>query len=407
MNSLQVLRLIACLEPGAGIPPLWSRLSILLVLVLLPSQAYSEADHPFYKPDVALYGLANGTLLKKERVPPLAPDSTSWRVLYVSQSMRGDPIAVSGLVVVPNTPASSGGYNVLSWGHGTTGIGDQCAPSRGYRAGGHTVYDIAAEVIKENFVLVATDYEGLGTLGVHPYLVGESEGRGMLDIVRAAASIPEVGSIGLVALYGLSQGGQAALFAGEIATSWAPELDVIAVISSSPGFSLHYYSDAVAWSLSPGILGQSWMIAMGYEAAYGDLSLENIFQADALKAIRQLKSDQNACTATIGKIALNFEGSGFKARYHSSDRWIKLLKQNNAGNAPQTAPVLLLQGMADANWLFVSPLDDVLCAAGTQVDYRLFWGYSHPEASSRNLPLILHWVEDRISGLPLNKSSCD
>jgi hypothetical protein len=66
------------------------------------------------------------------------------------------------------------------------------------------------------------NYEGLGTYGVHPYLLGESEGRGILDIVPAVRQLaaegvdgPEIA--GEYVIIGHSQGGQAALFGAQLA----------------------------------------------------------------------------------------------------------------------------------------------------------------------------------------------
>ena len=85
------------------------------------------------------------------------------------------------------------------------------------------------KVVSQGYVVVATDYEGLGTPGTHPYLVGESEARGVLDIVKAAQQIPETGASNKTFVWGQSQGGQAALFAGEIQPTYAPELDLLGV----------------------------------------------------------------------------------------------------------------------------------------------------------------------------------
>ena len=87
---------------------------------------------------------------------------------------------------------------------------------------------------KAGYVVAATDYEGLGTPGVHPYLVGESEGRGVLDAARAAKALAATDAGDQVLVFGHSQGGQAALFAGELAASYAPELTVLGVAAAAP-----------------------------------------------------------------------------------------------------------------------------------------------------------------------------
>ncbi len=75
-----------------------------------------------------------------------------------------------------------------------------------------------------DYVVVATDYPGLGTPGPHPYLIGESEGRAVLDSVRAARAIEKAHAGKRFVVWGHSQGGHAALFAGELARRYAPEL---------------------------------------------------------------------------------------------------------------------------------------------------------------------------------------
>ena len=106
-------------------------------------------------------------------------------MLYRSTSPTGAPIAVSGTVAVPKGNAPRGGWPVITWAHGTTGIADACAPSRANVLGG---YDnpLLNRWLQAGYAVVRTDYEGLGTPGDHPYLIGVSEGRSVLDMVRAA-----------------------------------------------------------------------------------------------------------------------------------------------------------------------------------------------------------------------------
>src|SRR5690606_26599739 len=134
-------------------------------------------------------------------------------------------------VAAPAGAAPDGERTVVSWAHGTTGIADECAPSRDpVRLAGLA---LAAPLIERDMVVTFTDYEGLGTPGRHPYLVGESEARGVLDIVRAAQHL-EVGAGDRVVIWGHSQGGHAALFANEVAEDWAPDLEVLGTIAVAP-----------------------------------------------------------------------------------------------------------------------------------------------------------------------------
>ncbi len=91
----------------------------------------------------------------------------AWRMMYLSESIHGEAIAVTGTAVVPSTAAPDGGRPILSVAHGTTGIADQCAPSH------DPSRDLAAQArfIDAGYLVAVTDYEGLGTPGRHPYLL--------------------------------------------------------------------------------------------------------------------------------------------------------------------------------------------------------------------------------------------
>jgi hypothetical protein len=148
--------------------------------------AEAPAGDAFYEPPADLDAFENGDVIWAEVLD--APDGVlAWKVLYRSESIGGDAIAVSGVVTAPDAPAPDGGRPVVTWAHGTTGTADQCAPSRGGEPI-DSVFEYRAAV-DAGYVAVATDYEGLGTPGLHPYLVGESQGRGVLDVVRAARAI--------------------------------------------------------------------------------------------------------------------------------------------------------------------------------------------------------------------------
>ena len=98
------------------------------------------------------------------------------RLLYHSTDPDGEPIAVSGIAITPPGEPPSDGWPVVAWAHGTTGIASRCAPSLESGAGAHLIPALT-ELTDGGYVVVATDYPGLGTPGPHPYLVGESEGR--------------------------------------------------------------------------------------------------------------------------------------------------------------------------------------------------------------------------------------
>jgi hypothetical protein len=136
-----------------------------------------------------------GTIIRS--TPIAAPaGARAWKILYHSRAVDGNDIAVSGVVVAPTAPAPRRGRVVVTWAHGGVGLADVCAPSKqadiASGASGarvdypHALIPMLQTFLDAGFVVAATDYEGLGTPGPHPILVGESEGRGVLDAARAA-----------------------------------------------------------------------------------------------------------------------------------------------------------------------------------------------------------------------------
>ena len=101
-----------------------------------------------------------------------------------------------------------------------------------------------ADMLAPGYVVVATDYPGLGVPGIHPYLIGVSEGRAVLDSVRAARALPDAGASNRFAVWGHSQGGHASLYTGELAASYAPDLKLVGVAAAAPATYLAELFDA-------------------------------------------------------------------------------------------------------------------------------------------------------------------
>lgn len=359
----------------------------------------------FYVPPDPLPSEEPGTLIRAEEIEPFSVGTKAWRVLYVSTAVDGTAIAVSGLVAAPAGPAPEAGHDVVTWSHGTKGVSDPCTPSKGYRSGFHDFYDIAPELTAKGYVAVSTDYEGLGTPGVHPYLVGPSEGRGVLDIVKAAQQIGEAGAGRRVVVWGRSQGGHGALFAGEIAPTWAPELQVLGVISAAP--ASEFQAIITAGALLPGPRGFIWQLTLGFEASYAELSIEDLYTAEALAAIETLLEEE-ACGAEVGEVAKDFLNAGFSTSPIDLPDWTARLQENSPGNVVTGVPILLIQGEADTvvPILLTNALAKRLCGIGDEVDYRVFPDFGHNDSTQQNMGLMLDWTAARFSGEPA-ATSCE
>ncbi len=175
-----------------------------------------------------------GKLLRSEPLPAglgLADAGRQLRILYTStdgasgQGMR----VTSGAVFYPKGTAPAQGWPVIAWAHGTVGVGDACAPSRNARSKRDSAYLNAW--LREGFVVVATDYQGLGAAGPHLYLHARAQAYAILDSVRAAlGGLPGVAN--RVVLLGQSQGGGAVFATAGYAPVYAPEIEVRATVAT-------------------------------------------------------------------------------------------------------------------------------------------------------------------------------
>jgi hypothetical protein len=202
----------------------------LLIVALLATAAGPRPS--FYDPPSLATHHHPGDILRTEPVPGAPAGSTATRMLYMSTTPNGREVAVSALVIVPSGAAPAQGRPVLAWLHPTTGVARNCAPTLGPDPFGQ-IQGLSA-FLAAGDVVVATDYPGLGGPGVPPYLVGVSEARSALDAVRAVQHVPGAQAGRRFAAWGHSQGGQAALFAADIAASYAPELELVGVAAAAP-----------------------------------------------------------------------------------------------------------------------------------------------------------------------------
>ena len=323
--------------------------------------------------------------------PDVPAGARAWDVLYLSLGVKGDPVAVSGVVFAPEGPSTAGRRPVVTWGHGSVGIADVCAPSR---TGVH-VPDLS-RLLDAGYVVAATDYEGLGTPGAHPYLIGVSEGRGLLDAARAAARIEGTGAGARVVAMGHSQGGQAALFAGRLAPGYAPDLDLVGVVASAPAAELAtLLRSAAPISLGYGLVSSG---IYAYSQAYDELVLSDVLTP---VAIDRLGVVEEVCLTDLTTMfAREPPGSLLAANPLDVGPWAARVRENEPGTAAIPTPVLVVQGGNDFIVLASSTDTAVgrLCEGGNVVDYRRYPGIDHGEILSEAGPEVLPWVAERVAG---------
>jgi pimeloyl-ACP methyl ester carboxylesterase len=304
------------------------------------------------------------------------------RLLYSSGGQ-----AVSGTVAVPKGKAPEEGWPVITWAHGTVGIADRCAPSK---VGTQDNYDrpLLNRWVKAGYAVVRTDYPGLGTAGPHPYLNGQSEGRSVLDVVRAARKLePGIGK--RVVIAGHSQGGQAALFAASLAPKWTPELRVRGTVAFAPVSHLGEQGALLRALTTPGNLSAlAAMIIRGIDIAEPGLSVQALLSDQARALYPQL--DQK-CLDDLGKPD-SFGGVAPANLFRPDANIDPLIAALNADDDPEAlrirTPVRIEQGKADTT-VFPSFTDDLvseLKRRGAAVTYKTYAGLGHGEVVTKVAP---------------------
>ncbi|MFG1346621.1 alpha/beta fold hydrolase [Xanthobacter autotrophicus DSM 431] len=349
--------------------------------------------------DAELNG-ADGTVIRQEPMSGAPHGATAYRVLYRSTGLDGKRIAVSGVVILPQGSPPPGGRPIVAWAHPTTGVIARCAPS----LTGTFFQNVQGLnlMLERGYIVVATDYPGLGTAGPHPFLVGNSEGRAVLDSVRAARAIAQGGASNRFAVWGHSQGGQAALFTGLLAKRYAPELDLVGIAAAAPATELAaLLNDDLGTVAGKNLTSMAlWSWSKIYDAP-----LARALDAAAIPVVDRLAGE---CVESLLDLLERSETErplqkDFLRVANLSDiePWHTLLQENTPGPLPSQLPVFLAQGTSDPIVRPAATQDYMarLCEAGAKVRMLLMPGVGHMAAAHRSAEAAVAWISDRFAGI--------
>lgn len=399
------------MRPRLTIPRLTAALALAACAVALPASPALAAKKPpkapaglkFYTPPKKLTG-KHGDLIWSRKLTGAAALTGAAKnsvVLYRSTSVQGKPIAVSGIVSIPKGKAPKGGWPVVSWAHGTTGVADVCAPSRDTVSNpnhGYVAY-INPELnawLAAGYAVVRTDFEGLGTPGSHPYLIGPSEGRSVVDIVTAARQLDKSLSANWVAA-GHSQGGHAALFAAAIGPKWAPKLHLKGVDAFAPASHIKTEVELAKGLTAPGggLSGiGSLLVAGAVAASPGTLKPAQMLTPAALALYPQVNTK---CLGELGKADSwgALAPAQIIADGYDRTALYKVLDASDPMSLSIKVPTLIQQGDADGTVFkaFTDPLVDGLKKNGANVDYKVYTGADHSGVVSAGLADATAWLK--------------
>lgn len=352
-------------------------LATLLAVIGLASTAPAVAA-PITSPS------APGTVLSSTPLPRAnlpAGAASGYRILYVTADQNGRPVTSTGALYLPAGTAPKGGWPVLSWAHGTTGISDACSPSVAAGSRRDTYEPSISTATRSGYAVTATDYPGLGSGGRAEYLGGRAEGKAVIDMIRASRSVDPSLSRRWVSS-GHSQGGHSALWASNLAPTYAPELPLMGTVAFAPASNI----ERVVPLMAPGVpdlgrfnafSGLILYILNGLDHARPDLNVASYLTPlgrEWLARARQL------CVFDLSMQVAKVPPGSLVAKPFTDQRFTAALIDYLAVPVRgYRAPIRIEHGVADTTVPF--PLSVALVAemrsAGTAVDLIPYPGVNH------------------------------
>jgi dipeptidyl aminopeptidase/acylaminoacyl peptidase len=313
--------------------------------------------------------------------------ATAKKITYVSSAPNGVLLTTSGLVF---TPKSNKQNKTVVWAHGTTGLADKCAPSNNNDVFWPEARAAIMVQLQRGWTVAAPDYAGLGTAGNHPYLIGASEGRAIIDAAKAARNLDTTLST-QYAIDGHSQGGQGALFANQLAPSYDGALVLKGTAAIAPVSNLNLIAPDI-----PGSPAQGYLVM----ALYGINAIEPTFNPNTYLAAPAKAKASVLTTGCLYEIldayapltAAQLVPNGVVPQIVLD----KLAQYGNPATTAPTAPILIVQGTDDEAvpyQITAGPLVDELSTYGAPEQFVTVNGASHDGAVFATTTSVADWIQ--------------
>jgi alpha-beta hydrolase superfamily lysophospholipase len=369
----------------------------------------------FYAPPAPLAAAPAGRVIWSRQLTGAAAlpgAAENLLVLYHSRTLAGQDTAVTGTVSIPPGQPPAGGWPVLSWAHGTTGVADTCAPSRDGPGHPSHIYNQLADAmlnlwVRRGWVVTKTDYEGLGTPGLHPYLVGTSEARGLIDIVLAARQLRR-GISTRWGVLGHSQGGHAALFTVSLASAWAPGLDLIGAVALAPAGGAHDMVAGLHDTRTPApALGFLAFVLIGAAAADQAVRLDQILSPAGQRLLTRVQASGIDDLVVAGSPPV----AAAEVLRPGTDLGplLRVLEANDPAALQPRRPTLIVQGDNDPI-VTRSSTDHIvrsLRASGAMLNYHRYPGSGHFDLIAAAHTKTARWIETRLAMMPRRQATDD
>ena len=365
-------------------------LGVIAAAVLLTTIAHrvaaerrQDALDAFYATPGGFEATPPGTVFRTERLPSAdVAGGRAYRLLYRTERANGSAAVSGAIAIVPTAPAPAGGRPVLAWAHGTIGLGRGCAPSR--RTHPLQASPWTTDAIANGFVLIATDYAGLGTAGPNGYLLGRSEARDILNSVRALDAVPGADPGRRWTVLGHSQGGHAAVWAAALAREEMPDRPLLGVAVGAPALNLDaivadQWASGIGWGVGAEMY-ESWPAA--YPGVDFDRAVSWLGQRYAGPVADACLGEGIPVPTLLGFVAAEIGLPFFDENPMRDPEFATLVARQTPAPLPSNLPVLMAQGTADA---VVPPASNAAtqlewCAAGSDLTMVWLGGVGHVSA---------------------------
>lgn len=345
-----------------------------------------------------------GKLLRSEpleKTLSLPGAASQLRILYSStDGIDGKtPVAVSGALFIPKGQAPAGGWPVVTWGHGTVGVADVCAPSWAGRSYRDVQY--LTRWLNEGYAIVATDYQGLGVPGGHPLLNNRMAAYGILDAARAViAGVP--GLANKVLVVGQSQGGAGAFASAAYAPTYAPDLGLKGSVGTG-----------VIYTVGAKNVGEQDQDKVDASLAYGFYTLLAAQQYDPSIDPRDFYTDkalplfEQARSTCLSSLVADVLGNGLTPantrKANNGEQLKPWLAQVSYPTLKLAQPIFIGTGAEDktpAAATQVALMQDA-CKTGSIVEGHLYKGLGHSETVNASLKDSLPFARKVFNDQPI------
>jgi hypothetical protein len=378
--ALAVTAAILFVNPAFAQAPATAPVKPSQILHTLPLTKFYDTPHPLPvgKP---------GELIRSESFDEyeLPPEVSAVRIVYHSRSPSGEDVATSGVVLIPSDEKPpAGGWPVIAWAHGATGVARQCAPSL-MRNVGHGPF--LSMYVNLGYAVVATDYTGLGTNFRNAFLDAPSNATDVIGSVSAArAAVPQLGAKWIV--MGEGEGSLAAIavaekqneirdagYLGSIAISGlADEKEVFVHSTQGPASSL--------------------FLAYGTKTVYPQFQLTDMLTEKAL-ALYQQTGQNCGETAIVAQAA-----EALKPGWENNEFVKQYFARNTLGQTQARGAILVISADADRTVPVAAPVIARMCKQGDRVQWERYPNLEPGRVIGDSARDQITWIEARFAGRP-------